>query len=1192
MCSTRFTYSVRSFAWKLSSALALALLLLGCSLLAGAPAYANDGDASLEGHLIPEGASQVASGAPSVEAVTPAGGQAPASEEADDLQAQWSDYLGDEFTSSDGLWICTYLGDYDDNMREIERLVVSGYLGSSKSITIPDKIDGKAVYGVYTAGSNDTYWPVENITIAAGIEYIYGFTFAGCTQLKSVTFASGSKCSEIANYAFQGCSSLTSFSLPDSLTTLGDGAFDGCYALVDLYLPDNLEPFSIDRNVTTDVGSYVDHAYYNPCPRSKDVVFHVNATSKNFKVVSGVLFSKDGKVLYSRPLRLESASYTVPNGVTNIADYAFFYHKAMTSVSLPKSLKVIGQNAFNQSGLKSITLPNSLETIGDYAFIYCNSLEEVSIPDSVTSLGFQSFRQCESLEKVTIGSGVRDLAATGGNQFYQCWALKDLTLSEGLERVGLGCFAEAAITTLHIPSTVTELGDGAFGDCYNLKTVTGGEGLRIVGPRCLRYSAISSFPWSKEIAFVSQWAFYNCPNFSIPNDDFPKNLKQNADGDWIDTARYYDDHYLLTGEIDYDAARKVLTLVNQERAKEGLNALKLDAELTEAAMRRAAECSLYFDHTRPNGESFAGVSTKASAENIAAGRPTPEGVMSDWMNSSGHRANILGGSWTSIGIGCFKFGSLYYWVQLFGADAATGSVPMNAKTASYDTYVMYGPVVFDGSFNRNMSLGDTYFLEPGETFRLSPQVSNGGWEGRYVEIDPKGLTWKSSNTSVATVKDGVVTGKALGKTTITATTPGGKVFTQVFAVGTSLEDASVSAAAQAYDGKPKTPPVTVMLDGKTLKQGTDYTVTYENNVNPGYAKIIVKGAGSYVGEAQGYFEITSSEPGRPDQPGQPDVPEDPADSSWTRLAGDGALDTMSKIVDAGTFAKGGTVVLASLEGYWDALTAAGIAGLEKAPVLMVLQDTIGNQTAAQLKKLAPTKIIVCGGKYWIPDTVVEQAKAAAGTKPETVRYAGAVAVNTAEEIAKAGNGKWSGTAIIATVGTFQDALAAAPLSYAKAMPIYLAQFDFSKEVGSLAKSTIDSMKAAGITEAYIAGGTYWLPDSIKKQLADAKIEVIGRLAGETAVETSAAIAKEATSKLGFTADGVGIANVAQHYDALASASFCGKNNSVLLLASDRNRSSIDSFVKPNAAAIETGYIFGGKASVSSDTMVYAWRASR
>ena len=113
---------------------------------------------------------------------------------------------------------------------------------------------------------------------------------------------------------------------------------------------------------------------------------------------------------------------------------------------------------------------------------------------------------------------------------------------------------------------------------------------------------------------------------------------------------------------------EVLALVNAERAKNGLSPLTLDTELTSNANIRAKEIVEQFSHTRPNGESCdtaVTVDWMHVGENIAMGYPTPEAVMNGWMNSDGHRKNILNGDFTKIGIGVCSSGGAMYWVQLF-----------------------------------------------------------------------------------------------------------------------------------------------------------------------------------------------------------------------------------------------------------------------------------------------------------------------------------------------------------------------------------------------------------------------------------------------------------------------------------------------------------------------------------------------
>jgi uncharacterized protein YkwD len=127
-----------------------------------------------------------------------------------------------------------------------------------------------------------------------------------------------------------------------------------------------------------------------------------------------------------------------------------------------------------------------------------------------------------------------------------------------------------------------------------------------------------------------------------------------------------------SGALDFE--QQVLDLVNQQRASNGCAALRDDSKLTVAAREHSADMANqgYFDHNSPNGATpwdriKAAGYADPSAENIAAGQPTPTDVMNAWMNSEGHRANILNCSSKAIGIGFWRGGSYgTYWTQDFG----------------------------------------------------------------------------------------------------------------------------------------------------------------------------------------------------------------------------------------------------------------------------------------------------------------------------------------------------------------------------------------------------------------------------------------------------------------------------------------------------------------------------------------------
>lgn len=169
----------------------------------------------------------------------------------------------------------------------------------------------------------------------------------------------------------------------------------------------------------------------------------------------------------------------------------------------------------------------------------------------------------------------------------------------------------------------------------------------------------------------------NVPVVNQPDTTTPESSKDNSD----ETLPEKDETVTPTEEKketeDTDTnqtsyMKQVVSLVNVERAKYGLAPVTIDSSMEKAALVRSREIQTSFAHTRPDGSSFstalkdAGVSYRQCGENIAWGQKTPEEVMNGWMNSSGHRANILNSSYTRIGVGYVQNASgTGYWVQLF-----------------------------------------------------------------------------------------------------------------------------------------------------------------------------------------------------------------------------------------------------------------------------------------------------------------------------------------------------------------------------------------------------------------------------------------------------------------------------------------------------------------------------------------------
>ena len=250
----------------------------------------------------------------------------------------------------------------------------------SGAVTIPSTLGGK---------------PVTSIGFGA---------FNGCRGLTSVTIPDS--VTNIGHCAFADCSGLTSVTIPDSVTNIGEDTFADCSGLTSVTI----------GNGVTSIGY---QAFYC-CSGLMSI--SVGSGNVNYKSDHGLLLSKDGKTL----IQGVNGDVTIPNGVTNIGDEAFFRCYGLTSVTIPDSVTNIGDYAFADcSGLTSVTIGNGVTSIGDRAFSDCSGLTSVTIPDSVTSIGDRAFSDCSGLTSVTIPDSVRTVHRWA---FRNCTALRSVTL--------------------------------------------------------------------------------------------------------------------------------------------------------------------------------------------------------------------------------------------------------------------------------------------------------------------------------------------------------------------------------------------------------------------------------------------------------------------------------------------------------------------------------------------------------------------------------------------------------------------------------------------------------------------------------------------------------------------------------------------------------------------------------------------
>jgi hypothetical protein len=276
---------------------------------------------------------------------------------------------------------------------------ITGYTGAGGAVNIPNTIERLPVSSIETSAFYHCT-SLTSVTIPESITRMGDGAFQSCYSLTNVIIGTG--VTNIGVKLFWGCGELTGITIPSNVVSIGDDAFLGCSSMTDIVIPD-----SVIR-----IGSGAFHS----CSR-----------------LTGV---------------------TIPSAITYIRPGTFYSCVSLTSITIPSSVTSIGFDAFNGcAGLTSITIPDNVTIMAHYAFSGCTGLTNAVVGSGITDLTDHTFFDCTGLIKVMIGAGV---ATIGDSAFQNCSSLASVYFKGSApEPGGLDVFTGADIATVYINSPST-----------------------------------------------------------------------------------------------------------------------------------------------------------------------------------------------------------------------------------------------------------------------------------------------------------------------------------------------------------------------------------------------------------------------------------------------------------------------------------------------------------------------------------------------------------------------------------------------------------------------------------------------------------------------------------------------------------------------------------------------------------------
>jgi len=358
---------------------------------------------------------------------------------------------------------------------------IAKYIGKAYDISIPERLNGLNVVSIGDAAFKEC-GDVENVIVPDGVETLGKEAFYHCSRLYTISLPSSLKV--IDDRAFYWCTWLDDVVVPESVTHLGNQAFDACENLTEINIPYSassigLKAFPIGDNLERIV---------------------ISENHPVFDFDDGYLVDRDARKLvayYGRDSHIR-----VPDGIEEIAKYAFESCYDIEAVVIPDSVKNIGWRAFASCyNITSITIPDSVTTVDADAFNNGGVWTDVNISNSCPALRYE--------DGCLIGKNTNVLMSYHGPQ-------KDVVIPGGVKEIRSRAFASGTeLTSVVIPEGVTSIGEAAFSGQYDLASVTLPDSLTSIGDSAFAWCyALESITIPEGVVDIGEGVFDFCDDFA------------------------------------------------------------------------------------------------------------------------------------------------------------------------------------------------------------------------------------------------------------------------------------------------------------------------------------------------------------------------------------------------------------------------------------------------------------------------------------------------------------------------------------------------------------------------------------------------------------------------------------------------------------------------------------------------------